>query len=89
MQGNALEVRIDSRLPFFVSAAVADIAAVIAHASADEQAEILRQTLALIWAPEMRMQRDYIGIELAKPEHDETRERLAYLISPEFREPQP
>ena len=86
-----LAVSIDSRLPIFVSASVADIASIFAHASSDEQAEILRQALALIWAPEMRMQRDYIGIALARPEYDEARERLAYLISflPEFREPKP
>ena len=40
MQGSALEVRIDSRLPFFVSAAVADIAAVVALTSAKEAGDV-------------------------------------------------
>lgn len=76
-----LEVSIDSSRPIFVRAKPEDIGNIFARAGSVEQAEILRVALTTIQR-EFPLQADYIAIELAKPNHDETRRLLAYLIEP-------
>lgn len=76
-----LEVSIDSSRPIFVRAKPQDIGDIFARTGSGEQAEILRVALTTIQR-EFPMQADYIALELAKPEHAETRRLLAYLIEP-------
>ena len=76
-----LEVEIHSSRPIFVTAKPADIADIFARAGSTEQAEILRLALTQI-RDQFPLQADYIWMELAKPEHDETRKLLAYLLQP-------
>lgn len=76
-----LEVTIDSTRPIFVRASPQDIADIFANAGSGEQAEILRLALTKI-KTEFPLQADYIWMELLKPEHDSTRELLAYLLQP-------
>jgi hypothetical protein len=76
-----LKVEIYSSSPIFVTAKPFDIADIFARAGATEQAEILRLALTQI-RDQFPMQADYICMELAKPEHDKTRELLAYLLQP-------